>query len=769
MPTILTYEQTSFTGEDAANVDAAALLGEVYEGLEAIGYGGHDLQVFTVRLIFLLFADKTGLGRRDQFGRYLRDRTAADGRDLGMHLQRLFEVLNTPEGQRTRALDEELAAFPHVNGGLFEERIQTPDCTRANRDSLLTAADFDWSKISPAIFGSIFQSVMDREERRQLGAHYTREKHIRRVLDPLFLDELRAELKECGQSRQKLRNLHDRLAGIRCFDPAMGCGNFLVIAYQELRRLETELLLRLHSKDVQMTTDLGSWRKVSASQFYGIEIEEFPSRIAETAMYLVDHLENEALGKAFGKNIIDLPLAATASVHVGNALRIDWNTILPAARCTYLFGNPPFAGQTTRSADQTGDLRLVWGSEYGRWLDHVTGWYRKACDYMVACPGRAAFVSTNSVTQGEQVARMWAPLVRAGIEIDFAHRTFRWSSEARGAAHVYCVIIGFSRGGRARSKQLFEYDDIRGEPAARTVSQINPYLVAAPTVLVEDRQTPLSVALPPVAYGNKPADGGHLIVEDDERPRTDKLAMKYLRRYLGARELLHNEPRWCLWLLHAPPKDLSASPFIRERVAGVRAYRTTSSAKDTQKYASQPTRFFRVPQPDTTYIAIPRHVSENRQWFTVGHFEPDVIASDALFTAVDPDGFVFGILSSAMFMAWLRTVGGALESRLRFSSLMVYNTFPLPDPPARLRAGVIAAGAAVLRVRARYPETSLAGLYDPLAIPNPLVQAHQRLDRAVDQLFVARGSPSSESERLAVLFEHYVKLAGPAERTRLAP
>ena len=426
------YEQTSFKEEDAVNVDAAALLGKVYEGLEEIGYEGHDLQVFTVRLLFVMFADDTGLWERNQFGRYLLDRTAEDGHDLGMHLGRLFEVLNTPDAKRSKALDEDLGAFPYVNGGLFEERVQTPDCTRAIRDSLLEASDFDWSRISPAMFGSIFQSVMNKEERRQLGAHYTREKNIRRVIDPLFLNELHAELEACGQSRQKLRNLHDRLAQIRCFDPAMGCGNFLVIAYQELRRIETDLLRRLHTKDVQMTTTLDTWRKVSPGQFYGIEIEEFPARIAQTAMYLVDHLENEALGKAFGRNIVDLPPGRTATVHVGNALQVDWNKVLPAGDCTYLFGNPPFAGQKTRSANQTEDLRMVWGAGYGRWLDYVTAWYKKASGYMAESSGRAAFVSTNSITQGEQVARMWRPLVDAGIQIDFAHRTFRWSSEAKG-------------------------------------------------------------------------------------------------------------------------------------------------------------------------------------------------------------------------------------------------------------------------------------------------------------------------------------------------
>lgn len=752
------YEEQSFREQDAVNIDAAELLGAVYEELEETGYAGHDLRALIVRLLFLLFADDTGLWRRNQFQEYLRNRTEEDGRDLGMHISRLFDVLNTPDNARSNALDEDLSAFPYVNGGLFRERIATADCTRAVRERLLEACEFNWSGISPAIFGSIFQSVMDADERRQLGAHYTTERNIRRLLEPMFLEDLRAELEACGTSAQKLRNLHSRIAAIRCLDPAMGCGNFLIIAYQELRRIETQLLLRLYPRSVQMTLDLGAWRKVTVGQFYGIEIEEFPARIAETAMYLVDHLENEALGKAFGINIVDLPLKDTAHVRIGNALRLDWNEVLPAAECTYLFGNPPFAGQTTRNADQTSDLRHVWGGQYARWLDYVSGWYAKARDYLVLSPGRAAFVSTNSVTQGEQTARTWRSLVEAGIEIDFAHRTFNWSSEARGRAHVHCVIIGFSPGGRAKRRVLFEYEDINGEPTARVVPKINPYLVPAETVLVEARTRPLSRDLPTVDYGNKPSDGGHLIVEDAEQPTDDPIAMKYLRRYVGARELLHNEPRWCLWLVDAAPGEITGSRFLRERVARVRAFREASSAADTRKYANLPYRFFRIPQPDANYIAIPRHVSETRRWFTVDHFPPSVIASDALFTAVDPDGFLFGVLSSMMFITWMRTVGGAIKSDLRFSGSVVYNTFPMRPPDPKSREAIVSAGAEVLAARRQHAGACLAELYAPDAMPGPLVSAHEKLDRTVDRMFRPRGHFTSESDRLTALFQLYSEL-----------
>ena len=678
------YASRRFDDEDAVNVRAAELLGRVYDELEATGYGGHPLRVLIVRSLFVLFGDETGLWPRKQFADLLLDRTSADGADLGMWLTRLFGVLDTPDNQRSSALDEDLNAFPYVNGGLFAEHIEPPDTTRTMRDRLVEACQFDWSQISPAIFGSMFQSVMDPEERRALGMHYTSERNILKVVSGLFLDDLRAELEACGTSRQRLRAFHDKLASLKLFDPACGCGNFLLIAYRELRRLERETLLKLNPGDIQGTLDIGNLRKVTVEQFYGIELEEFPARIAETAMYLVDHLENEALAATFGINIVDLPLRGSAHIIVGNALRIDWANVLPPAQCSYLLGNPPFAGQVTRDAEQTADLRLLWGSQYGRWLDYVSGWYIKAKDYLARSPGRAAFVSTNSVTQGEQVARIWRPLVDAGIEIDFAHRTFAWSNEARGIAHVHCVIIGFSPGGRARTKLLYDYPDIGGDPIVRQVKSISPYLVEGPVVLVDSATRPISPYLPPVQSGCKPADGGFLIVDAEARPFNDAIAMGYLRPYLGSQELLHNEKRWCLWLVDGEPHDFLRSRFIRERLEGVRDYRENCGNPDTIKYANQPWRFFRIPQPETDYTAIPGVGMATRRWLPVAHVKSNVIASNLLFTAIDPTGLVFGLLSSTMYAVWLRTVGGRLKSDPRFSAPVVHNTFPFPETSAAI-------------------------------------------------------------------------------------
>jgi len=764
------YASRRFDDEDAVNVRAAELLGRVYDELEATSYGGHPLRVLIVRALFVLFGDETGLWPRKQFADLLLDRTSADGADLGMWLTRLFGVLDTPDNQRSSALDEDLNAFPYVNGGLFAEHIEPPDTTRTMRDRLVETCQFDWSQISPAIFGSMFQSVMDPEERRALGMHYTSERNILKVVSGLFLDDLRAELEACGKSRQRLRAFHDKLASLKFFDPACGCGNFLLIAYRELRRLERGTLLKLNPGDIQGTLDIANLRKVTVEQFYGIELEEFPARIAETAMYLVDHLENEALAATFGINMVDLPLRGSAHITVGNALRIDWSNVLPPEQCSYLLGNPPFAGQVTRDADQTADLRLLWGSQYGRWLDYVSGWYIKAKDYLARSPGRAAFVSTNSVSQGEQVARIWRPLVDAGIEIDFAHRTFAWSNEARGMAHVHCVIIGFSPGGRAKTKLLYDYPDIGGDPIVRQVKSISPYLVEGPVVLVDSATRPISPYLPPVQYGCKPADGGFLIVDAEARPFNDAIAMGYLRPYLGSQELLHDEKRWCLWLVDAEPQDFLRSRFIRERLEGVRDYRENCGNPDTIKYADQPWRFFRIPQPVTDYTAIPRVGMATRRWLPVAHVKSNVIASDALFTAVDPTGLVFGLLSSTMYAVWLRTVGGRLKSDPRFSALVVHNTFPFPETRAAVLDDIREGAEAISGARAE-STGSLADLYEPLGTPPALLTAHAKLDRAVDAAF-GRRALRTDADRLALLFERYEafvannQLFPPAPRQR---
>jgi hypothetical protein len=753
--------------EDPANEKAYQRMCQLHDELKEGGFDGPDLERLLVRVLFCLFAEDTGIFEPNAFLAYVLNNTNKDGSDLGAKLNEFFEVLNTAPKRRQHNLHEDLAVLPYVNGALFADRTGFASFTRSMRDALIAAAEFHWAKVSPAVFGSLFQGIMESGDRRQLGAHYTSERDIMRVISSLFLDELRADFNAIRDDRSsrrlaQLETFQSRLRSLRFLDPACGCGNFLIVAYRELRALEHDVLReRQSSKAKQQIFELRDAIQVDIDQFYGIEILEWPVRIAEVAMWLMDHQMNQVASDMFSQSFERLPLKSSPHIVHGNALQLDWASVLPPDQCSYILGNPPFVGQKTRNADQAADLRFVWGDRYSRWLDYVSGWYWKAENYLAKSPhGRAAFVSTNSVTQGEQVGRMWQPLVDAGIVIDFAHRTFSWSSEAKGKAHVHVVIVGFSPGGRAKTKVLFDYDDIDGDPVALVVSQINPYLVCAPSVLVHDRTTPLSKCLPGVSYGNKPADGGFLIVDDGDRPLDDPIVMKYLRRYLGAQELLHDERRWCLWLVDAEPSEVSRSKFIRERVEKVRKFRSESSAKDTRKSADQPARFFRIPQPSTNYIAIPRHVSENRRWFTVGYFRPEVIASDAIYTAIDPDGVLFGLLSSRMFIAWLRSVGGAIKSDLRFSGLMVYNTFPISEPTAAQREQIVKAGAEVLSVREKFPSSSLADLYDPVAMPGVLAEAHSRLDRVVDRCYRPRAF-QSDRERVEHLFELYGKLSAP--------
>lgn len=749
--------------EVAANLSATRELADVYDALIESGYPATSAREWVTRILFCLFADDAGVwDDRGAFHTYLVLHTAPDGHDLGDVIQRVFKVLNASRDDRPGNLDEDLNQFTHINGDLFKDDLWAVSGNAALRDVLLKACSFDWSVISPAIFGSLFQNVITAKERRQLGAHYTSERDILRTIGPLLLDQLEAELAAASSARA-LEAFHDKLAGLTFFDPACGCGNFLVIAYRELRRLETATLRRLAEKRErtgQLALSLDLLAKVRVDHFYGIEIEEFPARIARTALYLMDHLENRRVSVEFGESYVRFPIPAAPHIHKStNALRLDWNEILPAAECDYLLGNPPFAGQKTRTSEQTNDMKHVWGKDFARWLDYVSCWYRVAADYLADSDTKAAFVSTNSITQGEQVARIWRPLLARNIHLDFAHRRFAWTSEARGKAQVQVVIIGFSTGQPSGNGQIFDYPEPRGDSVRETVSRVNPYLLDGPDILVESLTRPLSPMLPIARYGNKPSDAGHLIIEDaaDLPPKGDA-AEKYIKPLLGAQELLHAEQRWCIWMEGPDPMAVNASIWLRKRLDAVQKFREVSTAADTKASATRPWRFFRVPQPTVPYIAIPRHVSENRQWFTVQHASPDVIAADSLFTVVDPDGFVFGLLSSAMFTAWLRTVGGALESRLRFSGPMVYNTFPFPRLEAGPRKRVTDAAAVLIDARARHTGTPLADLYNPLSVPSDILTAHRSLDIAVDRAFTARGRPSTVTDRMRLLFPAYDRM-----------
>ena len=730
----------------------------------ASGYSGHRLEVFLTRTVFCLFADDTGIFEpRDILWDFLETRTAPDGTDLGGKLADLFETLNTAEDARQTTLDPDLARFPYVNGHLFAEHFPTPKFNADIRAALLNACRFDWTPISPAIFGSLFQSVMDATERRKKGAHYTSEANILKLIGPLFLDDLHAEfaaIKQRKSGRQKaLAAFHDKLASLTFFDPACGCGNFLIIAYRELRLLELDLLRELHT-DHQLNLDAAALSRVDVDQFYGIEISEFPARIAETALWMMDHLMNLTLSLAFGGYYPRIPLKKAPHIAHADALEMDWATLLPPEKCSYILGNPPFIGHHLQTAEQKALMRRTYGpfGDSAGVMDFVTAWFLKAGKYIEGTDIECAFVATNSITQGEQVGILWRALAPCNLHINFAHRTFQWESEARGKAAVYCVILGFSRNERGQ-KRIFEYAKVEGGPSEVPTKKINAYLVDGPWVLLENESRNL-FGMPEMQYGSKPTDGGHFLLTDEEMDVLliqEPGAAQFIRPFISAREYLHGENRWVIWLVGASPSVLASLPKIRERVAAVSAFRKASKAASTRDYP-YPTLFRQVTQPKSDYILIPIHTSERRDHVPFSLLSKDEIVGNSCLALPNATLAHFGLIQSAMHMAWMRTVCDRLESRYRYSKDIVYNTFPLP--PAKGLTKLDPLAQAVLDARAAPPGATLATLYDPDLMPPNLRAAHTALDRAVDRLYRPAGF-ASDRERVEHLFALYEAMVAP--------
>ena len=765
--------------QEEASIRAARVMADLYEALDGSGYSDHEASIFLIRTLFCLYGDDAGLWERDLFTEFLETRTREDGSDLGAQLAVLYQTLKTPMECRQSTLDELTARFPYVNGGIFEERLNIPSFSSAMRDELMRACAFDWSGISPAVFGSLFQAVKSPEARRELGEHYTSETNILKTLGPLFLDELRQKFADHVHDAKKLTDLRKELGELRIMDPACGCGNFLVVAYRELRRLDTEILVRIRELELarkdndefQATMffdDRGEHAEimVQLDHYFGIEIEEWPARIAQTALHLAHHQANREMERLLGQAPSILPLSTSAHITIGNALRTDWTQVCPPSPTVRIVGNPPFIGQSMRSEEQTDDLRLVWGDGYDGYLDYVTGWFIKASLFFQSVPngGRFAFVSTNSIAQGAPVASLFRPLLEGGWRIRFAHQTFAWTSEAPGAAAVHCVITGFDRGAPHEKARpvLFTYSTLKAQPEAVPVDHINPYLVEGPDVFVAANRSPLSQSLPEVCFGSKPADGGNLIVEAEDYPQVaaDPIAAKYLCPFRMGREVVRGLDRWCLWMdtEDFDPRDIDRSPILKERVRACATFRQGSKKKATVLGAQTAHLFQENHQPSEQYVAIPRVVSETRPFYTAAHLSEDVIAGDQLYTALDPDGFLFGIISSSMFITWQRTVGGRMKSDLRFSNKIVWNTLPLPEVSDKHRAAIISAGQGVLAARAEQPGASLAAMYNPLAMAPSLLKAHRTLDRAVDRAFGARKALETNEERLAILFKRYQEM-----------
>lgn len=765
--------------QEQASIRAARVMADLYEALDGSGYSDHEASIFLIRTLFCLYGDDAGLWERDLFTEFLDTRTHEDGSDLGAQLALLYQTLNTPTERRQSTLDELISRFPYVNGGIFAEPLSIPSFSSAMRDELMRACAFDWSGISPAVFGSLFQAVKSPQARRELGEHYTSETNILKTLGPLFLDDLREHFAEHTHDLTKLKELRQELRELRIMDPACGCGNFLVVAYRELRSLDTEILVRIRELELarkdndefQATMffdDRGEHAEimVQLDHFFGIEIEEWPARIAQTALHLAHHQANREMERLLGQAPSILPLSTSAHITIGNALRTDWTQVCPPSPTVRIVGNPPFIGQSMRSEEQTDDLRLVWGDGYDGYLDYVTGWFIKASQYFHTVPrgGRFAFVSTNSIAQGAPVAALFRPLLECGWRIRFAHQTFAWTSEAPGAAAVHCVITGFDRGAPHEKARpvLFTYLSPKALPEAVPVDHINPYLVEGPDVFVVANRSPLSPCLPEVCFGSKPADGGNLIVEAKDYPQVaaDPIAAKYLRPFRMGREVVRGLDRWCLWM-HTEdfdPRDIDRSPILKERVRACATFRQGSKKKATVLGAQTAHLFQENHQPCEPYVAIPRVVSETRPFYTAAHLSEDVIAGDQLYTALDPDGFLFAIISSSMLMMWQMTIGGRLESRLRFANKIVWNTLPLPEVSDKQRTAIIAAGQGVLDARAEQPGASLADMYNPLAMAPSLLKAHRVLDRAVDRAFGAKKPLETNEERLALLFKRYQEM-----------
>ncbi|MGR0481346.1 MAG: class I SAM-dependent DNA methyltransferase [Candidatus Electronema sp. V4] len=754
------YQSHAVREQDPVNIKAAERMGRLHDLMQETGYGGHALEVYLVRLLFCLFAEDTGIFQPQQFQDFIEQRTGEDGSDTGPQLAAFFQVLNTPEDRRLKHLDEQLAAFPFINGKLFEEPLPIAAFDAAMRQSLLDCCGLDWSRISPAIFGSLFQSIMDKQARRNLGAHYTSEQNILKLIRPLFLDSLREDFVKVKGNRRKLEELHKKLRGLTFLDPACGCGNFLVIAYRELRLLELDILRELH-KSGQQNLDVRGLIRLNVDQFFGIEIEEFPAQIAQVALWLTDHQMNQQVSEEFGLYFARIPLKTSPNIVCANALRMDWNELVPAERLSFSFimGNPPFVGHHYQSAEQKADQSQVMHkiAAHGV-LDFVANWHVKAAEYMRHNrESETAFVSTNSITQGEQAGLLWSLLLANGVRINFAHRTFQWNNEARGKAAVHCVIVGFALFNRLE-KWLFEYEEIKGEPHAVKADNINPYLVNAPDVVVMNRSVPIC-NVPKMSWGNKPTDGGHFILSPEEKQEllAQESAEKFVRRYMSGGDFLNNEERYCLWLVDALPQELKMLPGVMRRVKAVQESRLASKAASTREYAKYPTLFRQIAQPSSDYLAIPEVSSERRSYIPITFLSKDVICSNTIQFVPDATSYHFGVLSSLMHNAWMRTVCGRLESRYRYSNTIVYNNFPWPEnPSAKQRQAVEAAAQAVLDARAQFPAASLADLYDPLTMPPVLLKAHQTLDRAADAAY-GRRDFKTEAERVAFLFDLYQK------------
>lgn len=769
------YKKKEYKDFEQANIDASELMGKLYDKLRESGYTEHDLELFLVRILFCLFADDTGIFEKDSFKYFIDEKTKEDGSDTGLWLTQLFEVLNTPIDKRQKTLDEDLRQFPYINGSLFDKTVRIPSFDSQMRKALLECCYFTWNKVSPAIFGSLFQCVADKDKRRNLGEHYTTEKNILKTISPLFLDDLKAEFEKIRQDRStqkgsKLQAFQRKLANLTFLDPACGCGNFLVIAYREIRKLEIEVLKERYKK-VQLLLDMSDMSWIDVDNFYGIEIEEFPAKIAEVAMWLCDHQMNIELSESFGQYFARIPLKKSAHIINANALEIDWKDVVSPSKLSYILGNPPFYGKQLQSGEQSKEVECIFNHIPGAGLlDYVTAWYKKAAEFIQNTSIKVAFVSTNSITQGEQVGILWSELFKLNIKIFFAHRTFVWDSEASGKAHVHCVIIGFANFD-VNDKKIFDYEDIKGEAHEIKAKNINPYLVDSKDICLVSLNKPIA-SVSSIIAGGKPVEGGFLIFKTKEELnefiKKEPLAKKYIKYLIGAEEYINNEIRWCLWLKDANPAELAHMKYTLERINHVKAYRLASKKEATQKLAQTPMLFAEIKNIGKNYLLIPLTSSERRKYVPIGFLNDDYIPTNACSIIPNATLYEFGILTSIMHMTWMKYVCGRLKSDYRYSNKIVYNNFPWPlNPTDKQKEKVKELSQKVLDTRDKYSDCSLAILYNPETMPADLVKVHNELDKAVDVCY-ARKSFVSDVDRMEFLFNLYEQYTAPLAKTTKA-
>ena len=761
---IISGNRTRISQEEiTVDQEAARLMANLYLELEFHGFEGHETSVFLIRLLFLLFGDDTGMWTKNAFLNLVME-TKEDGSDVGSKFDILFEILNTVEDKRSKELQVELNVFPYVNGGIFAEKISTIDFNKKMRVALVEVANYDWTTINPTIFGSLFQLIKNKEARRELGEHYTSEENINKIVYPLFLEELQERLASAWDNKKELKKLRQDLAKIKIFDPACGCGNFLVVSYRHLRQLELELIVRLNNLEgIQdsMQLDGSMGLSITLSQFYGIEIEEWPAQVARMALFLTDHQENLRLERITGATPNRFPIKDYANILNENALRVDWNELLSFDEMTFILGNPPFIGMSLMTEEQQKDRNSTFqmfeeeSTRTGR-LDFVTSWYAKTIATLLEKNVKCAFVSTNSICQGEQARTMGPFFVNTGFEIDFAYPTFTWTSDSSNAAAVHVVIIGFSSKSDGKKKKLYFVNDEDSSVKSQDVEHINFYLADGPDIELVKRKSPIVFGLPDCTKGNQPTDGGNLFFtgEDLAAAKQDEVAARYLRRFYGARELLYDDERYCLWLVDAKPQEIKSSAPILSRLKLVAKMRQESPTESVREQATTPGLFTQIRQPASSYFALPKVSSERREYIPGRFLNPEDIAGDGILTFPNAPLWLFGFLQSKAFTSWVATFSGRLKSDYQILPAIVYFTFPFIVPNEAQKIELEGLCNQVLKAREENAGANLADMYDPLTMPANLRKAHVALDKYIDSLYGNSGRVSS-AERLNLLIAKY--------------